>query len=81
MLAFSAYGWLLKMVTPSRVSTYAYVNPVVAVFLGWVLAGEGVTTQTMIGASVILSAVFLISRGPAKVAVPACVPACEAAEI
>jgi drug/metabolite transporter (DMT)-like permease len=77
MLAFSAYGWLLKMVTPSRVSTYAYVNPVVAVFLGWVLAGEGVTTQTIIGASVILSAVFLISRGPAKVAVPAC----EAAEI
>jgi drug/metabolite transporter (DMT)-like permease len=78
MLAYTAYGWLLKMVHPSHVSTYAYVNPVVAVFLGWSLAGEGITAQTMIGAAVILSAVFLISRTPQKPPMP--LPVCALAE-
>jgi len=71
MLAFSSYGWLLKMVPPARVSTYAYVNPVIAVFLGWFLAGEGVTSQTLMGAAVILSAVFLITKPAAKQMTPA----------
>ncbi len=66
MLAFSAYGWLLRMVPPARVSTYAYVNPVVAVFLGWFLAGECISVQTIVGAAVILSAVVLITRAGPK---------------
>lgn len=73
MLAFSAYGWLLKAVPADRVSTYAYVNPVVAVFLGWSLAGESITAQTVVGAAVILSAVLLITRpGPTAQLVAAC---------
>jgi len=73
MLAFSAYGWLLKSVPADRVSTYAYVNPVVAVFLGWSLAGESITMQTIIGAAVILSAVLLITKpGPTAQLVAAC---------
>lgn len=72
MLAFSAYGWLLRMVPPARVSTYAYVNPVVAVFLGWFLAGECVSVQTIVGAAVILSAVVLITKsGPKAQLAPA----------
>jgi drug/metabolite transporter (DMT)-like permease len=74
MLAFSAYGWLLQQVTPTRVSTYAYVNPVVAVFLGWSLAGECISVQTVFGAAIILSAVGLITKSvPKKQLAPACV--------
>jgi drug/metabolite transporter (DMT)-like permease len=61
IVGFSAYVWLLKMVSPSRVSTYAYVNPVVAVFLGWALAGEALSMQTMLAAVVILVAVWIIT--------------------
>ena len=46
-IGFTAYSWLLKVITPSRVSTYAYVNPVVAVFLGWALGGETLTKQML----------------------------------
>ncbi len=66
LLGFSAYIFLLGATTPARVSTYAYVNPVVAVFLGWLLAGEPVTPRTLIAAAVIVSAVALIIRHGAK---------------
>jgi drug/metabolite transporter (DMT)-like permease len=62
MVAFSAYAWLLKVVSPSRVATYAYVNPVVALLLGWLLAGEPLTTSSIIGSVVVLSAVWLITQ-------------------
>ena len=42
-MGFSAYAWLLKATTPARLSTYAYVNPVIAVFLGWAIGGETLT--------------------------------------
>ena len=45
LLGFTAYIWLLRVATPSRVSTYAYVNPVVAVLLGWAFAGEAITPR------------------------------------
>lgn len=61
IVGFSAYVWLLKVVSPSRVSTYAYVNPVVAVLLGWALAGEAISVQTMVAAAVILVAVWIIT--------------------
>lgn len=61
IVAFTAYMWLLRVSTPSRVATYAYVNPVVAVLLGWALRGEPVSAR-MIGAmTVILTGVILIT--------------------
>ena len=66
MLAFSVYIWLLKQVNPAHVSTYAYVNPVVAIFLGWWLAGETISMQTFIGAGIILAAVWLITQSSTK---------------
>jgi drug/metabolite transporter (DMT)-like permease len=61
IIAFTAYVWLLKATTPARAATYAYVNPVVAVFLGWALAGEAITARTLMAAAVIIGAVILIT--------------------
>jgi drug/metabolite transporter (DMT)-like permease len=62
LIAFSAFLWLNSVVSPARVSTYAYVNPVVALLLGWAFAGEPLTVRTMLAAAVILSAVVVITR-------------------
>jgi drug/metabolite transporter (DMT)-like permease len=64
LIAFTAYVWLLRVAPPVLVSTYAYVNPVVAVFLGWAVAGEPITRGTLIAAAVILAGVALISSAP-----------------
>jgi len=61
LVGFSAYAWLLKATTPARVSTYAYVNPVIAVFLGWVLGGETLTGQMLAAAGVIVLGVVIIT--------------------
>lgn len=61
IIAFSAYIWLLQVTTPARASTYAFVNPVVALFLGWLLAGEPLTFRTVIAAAIIVLAVMLIT--------------------
>jgi len=61
LVAYSAYVWLLTVQPPSRVSTYAYVNPVVAVFLGWALAGEALTLRTAIASAIIIAGVILIT--------------------
>jgi drug/metabolite transporter (DMT)-like permease len=61
IVAFSAYTWLLKVVPPARAATYAYVNPVVAVLLGWALADEPLTPRTMIATTIIIAAVVLIT--------------------
>jgi drug/metabolite transporter (DMT)-like permease len=61
LVAFTAYTWLLQVCSPAVVSTHSYVNPVVAVFLGWALAGESVTPRTILGAAVILVSVALLS--------------------
>jgi drug/metabolite transporter (DMT)-like permease len=60
-IGFSAYVWLLKMTTPSRVSTYAYVNPLIAVFLGWALLGESLNAHMLVGALVVLAGVITIT--------------------
>ena len=62
LVGFSAYLWLLRVSTASRVSTYAYVNPIVAVFLGWALAGEELTPRVFVAAAVIVGAVAVIIR-------------------
>jgi drug/metabolite transporter (DMT)-like permease len=66
LIGFTAYIWLLKATTPARVSTYAYVNPVVAVLLGWAFAGEPITLRTFLAAAVIVGAVALIIRYGAR---------------
>ena len=62
LVGFSAYLWLLRNATVSRVSTYAYVNPIVAVFLGWALAGEPLSPRVLVAAAIIIAAVALIIR-------------------
>jgi len=62
-IAFSAYVWLLKNATPALASTYAYVNPVVAVLLGWALAGEPLTVRIVVSIILLISAIVLTSRG------------------
>ncbi|MBS0663939.1 MAG: EamA family transporter [Verrucomicrobia bacterium] len=70
LIAFPAYVYLLKHSTPARVSTYAYVNPVVAVVLGWLVLGEPVTSRTLLASAIIIAAVAIItvqrSRNAAK---------------
>ena len=68
LVGFTAYIFLLKTVTPAKASTYAYVNPLVAVFLGWAIAGESVTTRTLAAAAIILTGVAMItaSQGSAE---------------
>jgi drug/metabolite transporter (DMT)-like permease len=61
LIAFTAYIWLLRVSTPARVSTYAYVNPAVAVFLGWLLANEQLDARAGLAVLIILSAVVLVS--------------------
>lgn len=57
VLTFSAYVWLLRVVAPARVATYAFVNPAVAVVLGWAVAGESLTAGALIASAVIVAAV------------------------
>lgn len=61
LVAFTAYQWLLQNVTPTMAATYAYVNPVVAVFLGWLILGEQITALTVAAAAIIIASVVLIS--------------------
>jgi drug/metabolite transporter (DMT)-like permease len=66
LVAFSAYTWLLQNAPVSLVSTYAYVNPVVAVFLGTLFLSEPITLTMIAGAALILAAVaFIVSRASA----------------
>ena len=61
LLGFTAYLWLLKNAGVARTSTYAFVNPVVAIFLGWAFAGEKLDAQTALAAFFVLVAVIIIT--------------------
>ena len=63
-IGFSAYVWLLKVSTPAKVSTYAYVNPVIAVFLGWLVLGEQLNTRGIWATVVIVIGVVIITLPP-----------------
>jgi drug/metabolite transporter (DMT)-like permease len=65
-LGFSAYVYILKHSTASRVATYAFVNPVVALAIGWFLAAEPLTLRTLLASGVILAAVILVITAPHK---------------
>jgi drug/metabolite transporter (DMT)-like permease len=60
LVAFTAYVWLLKNAPISKVSTYAYVNPVVAIFLGWLVLSENITGTIIVGATLIVASVALV---------------------
>jgi drug/metabolite transporter (DMT)-like permease len=65
LVAFSAYIWLLGKVPTTAVATYAYVNPLVAVLLGWAVLGERVTGQTLLaGALIVVAVALILSRPP-----------------
>jgi drug/metabolite transporter (DMT)-like permease len=69
VVGFSAYVWLLKNAPISKVATYAYVNPVVALFLGWLILSEDIRASSLIGAAVIVASVaFVVTRESADVA-------------
>lgn len=77
LVAFTAYIWLINNVSPARVSTYAYVNPVVAVLLGWAAAGEELSWRVGVAAATIVGAVALITTASSRKAAPAPAPAVE----
>ncbi|MCB2406712.1 drug/metabolite exporter YedA [Hymenobacter lucidus] len=70
IVAFSAYIWLLRAVEPALAGTYAFVNPVVAVLLGWAFAGEQLTIGMLGGAALIVAAVVLVVLGGRQKAEP-----------
>ena len=66
-IAFSAYVWLMRNASPAKVSTYAYVNPVVAMYLGWAFAGEEITSRILLASMLLVTAVVIVIRyGPGK---------------
>jgi drug/metabolite transporter (DMT)-like permease len=64
MVGYTAYIYILKKSTATRVATYALINPVVALFLGWLFVGEAINLRTIIAAAVILTAVLLVITAP-----------------
>jgi len=66
IIGFTAYVWLLHHESPTKVGTYAYVNPIVAVLVGYFLGGEELTTRTILGSLCILVSVIVITTMPAK---------------
>lgn len=63
VVAFPVYVWLLEHATPAKVSTCAYVNPVVAIFLGWLVLGEPLNVRILLATAVIIGAVAIITIG------------------
>lgn len=63
IVAFTAFAWLLKVTSPNKVATAGYVNPMVAVFLGWVLGGESLSARSLTASLIIVSGVVLIITG------------------
>ncbi len=66
VVAFTAYNWLMEHYSPTLVATHTYINPIVAVLLGWLLAGEAVTPNVILSAAMVVSAVMFVDRGMAR---------------
>ena len=66
IIAFTAFNYLLKNVSPEKVSTSAYVNPVIALFMGWYFLEETLTTQSIIASCVLLTGVYFITSRKRK---------------
>lgn len=63
VITFTAYNWLLEHYSPTMVATHTYVNPVVAVLLGWAYGGEALTMRVGVAAAMVIAAVVLVDRG------------------
>ena len=68
VVAFTAYNWLLEHYSPTLVATHTYVNPLVAVLLGWMYGGEVVTLRVILAAALVTGAVVLVDRGTHRLA-------------
>lgn len=66
LIAFTAFVYLLRVSTPARVATYAYVNPVVAVILGWLLGGESISGRMLVAAGIIVAGVATITAAEGR---------------
>jgi drug/metabolite transporter (DMT)-like permease len=66
VVAFTAYNWLMEHYSPTLVATHTFINPIVAVLLGWFLAGEAVTFNVLLSAAMVVSAVILVDRGMSR---------------
>jgi drug/metabolite transporter (DMT)-like permease len=71
VIAFTAYSWLLEHYSPTLVATHTYVNPVVAVLLGWAYGGEALTLRVGMAAVLVVLAVVLVDRGTNRLQRPA----------
>jgi drug/metabolite transporter (DMT)-like permease len=66
IIGFTAYVWLIHHESPTKVGTYAYVNPVVAVLIGYFLGGEAVGSRTLVGTLLVLVSVVVITTTASK---------------
>jgi drug/metabolite transporter (DMT)-like permease len=66
IVAYTAYMWLLERCSPTLIATHTYVNPIVAVLLGWALAGEVITGRTIVAAALVIVSVIFVSFGHAE---------------
>jgi drug/metabolite transporter (DMT)-like permease len=66
VIAFTAYNWLLEHYSPTLVATHTYINPIVAVLLGWWFAAEHISLNVLLSAAMVIAAVFLVDRGMAR---------------
>jgi drug/metabolite transporter (DMT)-like permease len=73
IVAFSAFAWLLQTNASDRVATYAYVNPIVAVILGWAVGGEPLGARTLVAGTIVILGVVLILQARARATGPAVV--------
>lgn len=70
IVAFTSFNFLLKVVSPDKVATSTYVNPIIALILGWYILNEEITTQSIIAAAVLLTGVYFINTTKTTVTVP-----------
>ena len=66
VVAFTAYNWLLEHSSPTLVATHTYVNPIVAVLLGWLFVSEVVTPNVLLSTVMVIGAVMLVDRGMSR---------------
>lgn len=78
IVAYTAYVWLIHHESPTKVGTYAYVNPVVAVLLGYFVGGETLTLRTIVGTAFVLVSVVVITTAPKKQVTKSISPPTEA---
>ena len=84
LVGFTAFIWLMKHSTPARVYTYTYVNPIVAVFLGWLILHEPVGSRMLVASAVIIAGVAIITASKTKqtpaTSLPSVAPAAQSAK-